>query len=486
MNESSDKESVDAVFEQAPVALCQVSLEGKILRANRKFCALLGQTAQHLQSANLLEIIPPRHKDNARQLLLQMGGKGLDNCSIEAGLCLRNGETVGVRLLLSLARTEAGVPQFLIGAIDGLGQKTETPPSMAPETRPIQSLPPRVLLAEDNKVQQQFIRGLLQRFGLEATVVESGRKAIEQLKPQAPPFDLVLMDLQMPDMNGYEATRAIRGELRQVELPIIGLVSSQALEMEKRGCFEVGMNDYLSRPLQPAQLLAMVQKWVHPQVAAMLKQEESDQEQPDHSMPEALPGINLQAALRRLSGNQVLLLRLLQEFHQDASKVASRIRAALEQADPEAACRTAHSLKGKASNLAIMRVFLVAQALEETIRAGEQRLIPSAVERLEQALRPVLQSIAFLFAAEGRDLALAHLAEACGEAPSLFPLMVQMKHFLRKKNLSARKLFPDLKQQLESRGVATDQLASCLAHLDYAGAASQLAAAARQLGVTLP
>jgi CheY-like chemotaxis protein len=175
-----------------------------------------------------------------------------------------------------------------------------------------------VLLVEDNAINQQVAREILQGFGLAVEIVGNGRMAVELLRANPTRCAAVFMDLQMPEMDGFEATRVIRDELGLADLPIIAM-TAHALEEERRRCLACGMNDHVAKPIDPSALLTVLSRWLPAR---------GDAGEPPHEtaaapdLPAALPGVDLPTALSRLSGNRELLLKMLRNFGQEWSGAA--------------------------------------------------------------------------------------------------------------------------------------------------------------------
>jgi two-component system sensor histidine kinase/response regulator len=171
----------------------------------------------------------------------------------------------------------------------------------------------RVLLVEDNDINQLVAREILAGFGLVVEMANNGRVAVERLRAQPTRYALVLMDLQMPEMDGFEATRLIREELTLTSLPIIAM-TAHALEDERRHCLASGMNAHVAKPIDPPTLLAVLARWL----PSPGDQEASENETAAATdLPATLPEVDLPAALSRVSGNRELLMKMLRHFAQE-------------------------------------------------------------------------------------------------------------------------------------------------------------------------
>jgi len=270
----------------------------------------------------------------------------------------------------------------------------------------------RVLLVEDNEMNQQIATELLESAGAIVTVANNGREAVKILTEngQAPPLDVVFMDLQMPEMDGFKAAQLLRRDPRLQQLPIIAM-TAHALAEERQRCLDAGMNDHVSKPIDPDVLFSTMMRWAKPGPRLGIE----SQANPLHrgtiqaktadetSLPE-IEGINLADGLRRVAGNRRLYRDLLGQFVAKESGAAAQISAALEGGDLKLAERIAHTVKGTAGNLGITDVQSEAQKLEKAIREGQDSVaallgtfatvLGVQVHGIDQALRESTSALA--------------------------------------------------------------------------------------------
>jgi len=229
----------------------------------------------------------------------------------------------------------------------------------------------RVLLAEDNEVNQQIATELLEATGLVVEVVDNGRSAVERLQAAGPHhFDLVFMDLQMPEMDGHEATRLIRADDTFAELPVIAM-TAHALPEERERCLSEGMNDHISKPISPTLFYELLVRWLAERLSG--SRTVTREEPEEGELPAELPGFDLDAALTRVNGKRALLIKLLRQFESHQGQAPAAILQALEKRDRTSAERAAHTLKSVAGNLGAMGLQQQAAELEAAIRAGRNR-----------------------------------------------------------------------------------------------------------------
>jgi PAS domain S-box-containing protein len=251
----------------------------------------------------------------------------------------------------------------------------------------------RILLVEDNEMNQQVATELLQSAGAIVTVANHGGEAVEILTAgdQAPPFDVVFMDLQMPEMDGYTASRLIREQPRLQSMPIIAM-TAHALVEEHQRCLDAGMNDHVSKPIDPEALFSTLLRWVKPrQAQAVVLQAVAPKAADEVILPE-IAGINQADGLKRVVGNKRLYRDLLAQFAAKQDDAATRISAAIESGDLKLAERIAHTVKGVAGNMGIGQVFAAAEKLERAIRDADP-IDPAPLEEFTLVLSRQVQAI---------------------------------------------------------------------------------------------
>lgn len=276
-----------------------------------------------------------------------------------------------------------------------------------------------LLLVEDNPINQQIATDLLTMEGFRVEVANHGREALDKLAARA--YDLVLMDLQMPVMDGYTATRQIRQHARWAELPVLAMTADAVVGVQAQ-VLEAGMNDYITKPIQVELLFKTLMKWLIPKNLEL-------------SLPVALPaaplelpeipGINLKAALERTSGHQQIYLGLLERFYQSYQDFEAQYAVFSQQAEPEAQRRLLHTLRGVAGNLGMEALATSCLRLEEALRnqpAGAEACLEPLLEQLElilaqlpplfERLRPPEAQAAVIASSEQISQLLSQLGEA--------------------------------------------------------------------------
>jgi len=239
----------------------------------------------------------------------------------------------------------------------------------------------RVLLAEDNAVNQLVALRVLEKQGHVVTVAANGRKALEALEKET--YDVVLMDIQMPEMDGWEATRAIREKERATgeHIPIVAM-TAHAMKGDEERCLAAGMDQYLTKPIQTLELLATLEEIMNRKGSA------------DHAVgsPSKKPNreaVDLAAVLERLDGDRALFDELTHVFEEDCPRILEGMRHAIALHDAKSLEHHAHALKGSSANLGALAVSHAAGEIERLAQSdkvnetGDQfRVLQEEIERL--------------------------------------------------------------------------------------------------------
>lgn len=251
-----------------------------------------------------------------------------------------------------------------------------------------------ILLVEDDEINQQVAKEMLESYGIKITLAINGEEALMALKDEN--FDGVLMDMQMPVMDGLSTTREIRKNPKYADLPIIALTAN-VMVSEQNAILAAGMNDHIGKPIDPDHLVATLAKWVHPARSA----ESSTRHEPAPRIASAsaaeqlpdLPGVKVSASVRRIGGNVALYYSLLEKFRINEKQVVSQIREALTANDPKTAERLAHTLKGIAGTLGAESLQSRAEQLENNIKNGVFDNFESLMSQVDQEVGNLIKSI---------------------------------------------------------------------------------------------
>jgi len=221
----------------------------------------------------------------------------------------------------------------------------------------------RILLAEDNEVNQQIACELLQNQGCKVAISNNGYQAVQRFKNETDTYDLIFMDIQMPEMDGFEATKQIR-EI-DAQIPIIAMTARNMYE-EKEKCYQAGMNDHIAKPIDPELLMEMVAKWAKTSNTSNLQDypkihTDKSEENTENSC-DAIYGVDTEMGIYRLSGNKDLYDKLLYSFATEQIEIVEKIKNNLE--DYVLLQNQAHQLKGVSGNIGATKVYQLSSELE--------------------------------------------------------------------------------------------------------------------------
>ncbi len=223
----------------------------------------------------------------------------------------------------------------------------------------------RILLAEDNRINQNVARELLESVGIIVEIANNGQEAINILRDRGDEFDAVLMDVQMPVMDGFQATEMIRQNPALEDLPVIA-VTAHAMQGDREKCMQIGMNDYVAKPITPELLFSVLTRWTRPeQDGTPHNEKEVAFQLPDGAVdfPDSLPGVHLESGVARMAGNLKAYILMLKDLLQFGDEVIRKLPG-IVPTDLQAATREIHTLKGTAANLSAHKLQDVSLTLE--------------------------------------------------------------------------------------------------------------------------
>jgi signal transduction histidine kinase/CheY-like chemotaxis protein len=302
-------------------------------------------------------------------------------------------------------------------------------PSLRPDAGLRARAGARLLLVEDNELNQQVAAELLRLAGMQVDVADNGAQALERLV--ARDYDLVFMDMQMPVMDGLSATARIRSEPRWAALPIVAMTAN-AMSQDRARCLQAGMNDHLAKPFDPPQLWAVLTRWLKPGVGQTVAGPASATAGTSSGGPEAaagadglpdIPGLDVARGIRQCGGRIAFYRKVLLKFQQSIAGTEQSLVQALADAHWEDLHRCAHTVKGVAANIAAVELQAAAHALEQACRPLVHRSASAAdagdadtrgaapipietaqtLQALTQTLRETLRSLADALRDRGLD-----------------------------------------------------------------------------------
>ena len=257
----------------------------------------------------------------------------------------------------------------------------------------------QVLLVEDNEINQQVAQEILAGAGLNVTTVGDGKQAVDAV--QAGNYHAVLMDIQMPVMDGYIASGEIRKDKRFDDLPIIAMTAN-AMAGDREKALEAGMNDHVAKPIDVEQLFSCLGRWIQPGVrgfeptAETAKTVETAPDAPQNQLPQAIEGINLKEGLMRVGGNEKLYRSILMKLRDDYAKTDQEIKGLLKSEKDGEAERLAHSIKGVAGNVGATALQEAGAVLEHAINQGEADTYEEKISAFGKVLNNLTKALGVL------------------------------------------------------------------------------------------
>ena len=312
----------------------------------------------------------------------------------------------------------------------------------------------RVLVVEDNAINRQVARELLEAAGAMVSLANNGVEALAAIGADGVQLDAVLMDLQMPEMDGYEAARTIRKDPRHAGLPIIAM-TAHAFEEERARCRDAGMDAHVSKPVDPDELFAVLGRALdRPPAGALPRHAVAPPAAPGEAPSVAnladtlpgVPGVDVATALNRLGGNRKLYVRLLLDLTRDQRDASERIARELAMGARDEAERRAHTLRGAAANLGADEVAAAARAVEEAIHKAEGVAACQAALRLLAARLEALSTAVLGRLAQPDGTQAPTPLGPSGTVADLRSLTADLETLLEKKNLRAQDALARLKQ----------------------------------------
>ncbi|MDF2962349.1 MAG: multi-sensor hybrid histidine kinase [Paenibacillus sp.] len=299
--------------------------------------------------------------------------------------------------------SRSGLFQSIDAALDRSSLSDDAEPHAAVEKisvpEPVNGSRKKILLAEDHEINQQVAQELLSERGYYIGVAQTGYEVLDKLQTEA--WDLVLMDIHMPELDGVETTRRIRSGGRLAGIPIIALTAN-VISHDHEQYLAAGMNDIITKPIDLNAMDTTIRKWLHETAVSSDEDLNTGSASSASFLPQLSgdPNINVSKALARLLGREPIFLKMMGIFVRDYTGYSMRIREALERGDNQDAQRFAHTLKGAAGSLAAEPLYEAAARLEESLKAANQpgdhtsrTGLDEALEHLEQRLEELIATL---------------------------------------------------------------------------------------------
>ena len=370
---------------------------------------------------------------------------------------------------------------FVFGGVTGQSRKTQRQSSYRDDERALRGA--WLLLVEDNEVNQEVAQHILNDAGIRVDIAGNGAIALAKIEENA--YDGVLMDCQMPVMDGYQATRKLRQDPRYSNLPVIAMTAN-AMVGDKEKCLDAGMNDFIAKPIDVAQLFGTLARWIAP---AAPQEMTAVVAQPEAELP-VIAGLKMAEAMRRVGGNAALMRKLLDRFVETQFDAMQRIVAAIENNQLETAIREAHTLKGLAGNIGAGGLADSAARVEHLLSLGSHDGLPQALAACTLALDELVPKIVLAMqvrsnAAEAGAAPVVQVAAV--DRTQLEAGLRELSQLLQQDDAQAVKHLDGIGPVLVAAGQAEHarQLKRMLGQYDFEGALAQLGEVAEALELTL-
>ncbi|PHV13619.1 hybrid sensor histidine kinase/response regulator [Janthinobacterium sp. BJB303] len=426
--------AADAPARDAPQALSLLIIDdnASVRAMLEDWCAAQGWHSRSADGGAAGLALLRAHADGAQAadlVLLDAAMPGMDGISMltearaDAQLALppvimlvadqdsENLEHLADSLMLAGIVSKPATPARLLAAVAAVrdGRHGSGAPSVLPVSTPLSGLLAgmRVLLVEDNEINQEVAQYILLHSGARVAVAANGRLAVDLLAHTPHAWDVVLMDLQMPVMNGYEATRAIRA-LGLPDLPIVAMTAN-AMDEDRLRAIASGMNAHVAKPIDVDDMIATLTRLV-PSEAGAARNGAAPSGAPAADTPEvpaSLPGIDLAAALHRFGGDYAAFLALLKRFENSQGDAVEETRRLLAAGQARQAAQLLHRVCGVAANLGATHIASLAGDAEKALKAAPPQATASLLHQLEHAMAEVIETARTLPLPRSQPLAAA-------------------------------------------------------------------------------
>ncbi len=249
-----------------------------------------------------------------------------------------------------------------------------------------------MLLVEDNPVNQKMAEAMLKKAGFHVDIAENGRKAVEALERKK--YDIIFMDIQMPEMDGFEATRAIRSMEKADKRNIIIAMTAHAMQGDREKCIKAGMDDYIAKPIDPKELFDIIKKWIKPKIEgdetvhSSAAPEGDMQTELQHKAGEEEPPVDMKKAMSRVGNDMTFYKEMVKEFVGYVPEKLNLISNGIKAGDFDAIQKNAHSIKGAAGNLSAVKIYSLTLEIENKGRgkniAGAEDLVAELKREMER------------------------------------------------------------------------------------------------------
>ncbi|MES9911142.1 MAG: response regulator [Candidatus Sedimenticola sp. 4PFRAG1] len=326
----------------------------------------------------------------------------------------------------------------------------------------------RVLVVEDNEINREVAQEVLEQSGILVTLAVNGLEGVEKVRSE--PFDAVLMDVQMPVMDGHEAAREIRTDPAYMDLSIIAMTAS-AMSADREQCLDAGMNDFVTKPFNPRELFSILDRWITLREGQAPVDVRADGPVIEAEVLPPVPGLDMDDGLRRVGGNSKLYRKLLLKFSQAQAQFTTELESALNARDMESARRIAHTLKGVAGNIGAHDLYRSATELEVLIKHNDKEAISPQIDVVDGQLSDLLAGLSQL---DVPDSGKGGGSGVSGE--ELDVLLDELSELLEENDTGASRCLEKIQAHLKDKQIGEyfSQIDQSIAEYDFDSALEQL------------
>jgi PAS domain S-box-containing protein len=344
----------------------------------------------------------------------------------------------------------------------------------------------KVLLVEDSIFNQEIARELLSSAGVFVDIVNNGQKAVEAVSKEN--YDMVLMDIQMPIMGGYEASKLIRNDEKNKALPIIAMTAN-SMQGAKEECKVSGMNDYVSKPVDPDNLFAIMRKWINPvigskSIESQKKNNISRENKTNEDFPQKLQGINVESGLKRLNGNTKLYKELLIAFAKEYASFDQELRISMEKNEKDIVLSLLHKLKGISGNISAYEIQNCVEELENVVLKDDKEqtynlvnMLSMAIHSYENAVKEISKTEETVVPNSEKELNVKEVEKK----------MQELELYIWEDNVDAKKALEELKKYIYGSRFREEMqaLSESIGSFDFEAAKEPLQKIAKELNLNM-
>ena len=384
-----------------------------------------------------------------------------------------NLDEIGVKAFLNKPVSQSVLYDKLMEAFGNIPNKVKTTERILQNTLD-QRIPElsghKILLVEDTPINQQIAYELLTNAGLNVSIANNGQEAIQKVNNED--FDLVLMDIQMPGMDGFEATHIIRANPKFKYMPIIAM-TAHAMSGDREKCIKAGMNDHTPKPIDPDLLFNTILKWINSGVMTDASE----------IIPHNIPGLDVESGLKRVSGNKDLYKKIILEFCSTFYNASENFKKMIEEVNVEGLQYLAHTIKGVAGNIGAIDLQKLSEKIENEIKNNDFNAIKLYLNEFDSKLKQLLKAGEILSSRDNK-----HINNSQHDMKQTGELLTSLYGVLKSNRLDCDKYFDELEEALANNNMVQSELTELseyIAHLNYKKALPVVENISRILKVSL-